>query len=91
MLWKRAEVSTAIIRSVVQHDAAEVYLFWREDTPYVSIVDNRNEQRWLVMVGIDGVIESAYIVERPHLYLNKAEFEYVDLLAKVLARDFALC
>jgi len=58
-----------------------------DDTPYVSIVDEVDDKQWLVMFALNGVLESAYIVERPDQYLSKVGFEYVDLLAKVMLHD----
>lgn len=77
----------ALIQTVVHGPTALVYIFWHKDDPYISIVDDIDDKHWLVMFALSGVLESAYIVERPHLYLNKSDFEYVDLLAKVMSHD----
>jgi hypothetical protein len=74
----------AIIQSVLHSRTAHMYIFWHHRVPYISLVDNVNGQSWLVMFALTGVLESAYIVERPEYYLNKPEFTYVDLLSKVM-------
>ncbi|MEZ4664508.1 MAG: hypothetical protein R2911_43805 [Caldilineaceae bacterium] len=76
-----------IIRTVISNDNAQVYIFWYNATPYISIIDVVNGNHWLVMFALNGVLESAYIVERPERYLNKSEFEYVGLLSKVASHD----
>jgi hypothetical protein len=44
------------------------------------------EQRhWLVMFTMDGVMESAYVVERPEHYLSHPAFEYIGSLSEVMA------
>jgi len=76
-----------IIQTVIHSQKAHVYIFWYNGIPYVSIIDDVNDKHWLVMFALNGLLESAYIVERPELYLNKAEFEYIDLLSKVTPHD----
>jgi hypothetical protein len=76
-----------IIQTVIHNQDARVYIFWYRDTPYIAVVGDVNNADWLVMFAFNGVMESAYMVERPDRYLNKVEFAYVDLLSKVMSHD----
>ena len=76
-----------IIAHVIHSDRAQVYIFWYNTEPYISLVDIVNENHWLVMFALTGVLESAYIVERPERYLNKPAFEYVGVLSEVTSND----
>ena len=46
----------------------------------VATVDTR---QWLVMFTYDGVMESAFVVERPERYLSKPGFEWIGSLNEV--------
>lgn len=63
---------------------AEVYIYWHFDTPYVAIVSILQSQHWLAMFGMDGLMESAYIVENPNRYLSKPVFDLIGPLSEVL-------
>lgn len=77
----------SIIQAVVRSHTARVYIYRHDEIPYTCIVDDVNGQHWLVMFALNGILESAYIVERPDRYLSKVEFEFVDLLSKVMRHD----
>lgn len=74
-----------VIRSTVLNQAAIVYLYVYDDVAYVAVVANIQGQTWLIMFDLEGVLESAYIVERPDLYLSKPEFSRLGALAEVLS------
>ena len=73
-----------IILTVVQEESAQVYRYWYNHVPYVTIVAAVEGQQWLVMFAYDGVLESAFVLERPERYLNKPGFERVGLLSEVV-------
>lgn len=74
-----------MIRQIVHHTEAQIYIYWHnQTTPYVAIVGNIDEQPWLVMFNLDGILESAYVVERPHYYLSEPEFELICTLGEAL-------
>ena len=74
-----------IIRSVILNQSATVYLYVYDNVAYVAVVANIQRQTWLIMFDLDGVLESAYIVERPDLYLGKAVFDRLGRLEEVLS------
>ena len=74
-----------IIRSVTLDQAATVYLYAYASDVYVAVVADIQRQTWLIMFALDGVLESAYVVERPDLYLSKSAFERMGALEEVLS------
>jgi len=74
-----------IILTVLKDVHAQVYTYWHDDTPYVTVVALVQDRHWLVMFSLDGVMESAYVVGRPDRYLSKPVFDPVGFLSEVLA------
>ena len=73
------------IHSAVTDLAAIVYLYAHDDVTYVAVVASIQRQTWLVMFDMGGVLESAYIVERPDLYLRKSVFDRLGALEEILS------
>lgn len=72
-----------IILTVVNDKTAQVYRYWYNRVPYVTIVATVQGRQWLVMFSYDGVWESAFVIERPEHYLSKPGFEPIGLLGEV--------
>lgn len=73
-----------IILDVVSDPVARVFVYWHGPVPYPTVVATIDSRLWLVMCDLDGVLESAYIVERPGHYLNRPVFELLGTLAEIL-------
>ena len=73
-----------IIASVVNDRDAELYVHWHEQVPYPTVVATVQDLRWLVMCDLDGVIESAFVVERPERYLGRPVFKLLGRLGEIL-------
>ncbi len=73
-----------IIRTVLEAAQAKVYVYRHHDVPYVVVTTIVQSRHWLVMLALDGVMESAYVVENPGSYLSKPVFEMVGWLNEVL-------
>ena len=95
-LWKRKrrghlalEATLAeyeqIIHSAVTDQDAIVYLYAHDDVTYVAVAGSIQGQTWLIMFDLDGVLESAYIVDRPDLYLRKSVFDRLGALEEILS------
>jgi hypothetical protein len=78
----------AIVQGVLTEDANIVYLFHMNGVDYVTIVEP-TERPWLVMFDLNGLMETAFIVENPQSYLNKREFSQVDTVQRVLSHERA--
>jgi hypothetical protein len=73
-----------IIRTILETPTATVYLYWRQDVAYPGVAADFNGQQWLVMFSFDGMMESAFVIENPQIYLSPPQFERVGLLEEVL-------
>ena len=71
------------ILSVLQDKSAQVYRYWYDGIPYVTVITTIQGQQWLVMFAYDAVLESAFVVEHPQRYLKKPGFEWIGLLGEV--------
>lgn len=68
---------------VLQDSSAQLYSYWYNRVPYIVIVGIIHDKHWLVMFSDDGVLESAFVVERPERYLNNPGFERIGRLGEV--------
>jgi len=73
-----------IIRTVLDDLEAIVYVYRHNDRPYVAIGATLQGHFWLVMFTLEGIMESAFVVERPDYYLDKPVFERIGSLNEVL-------
>jgi hypothetical protein len=73
-----------MIQAVLAADDAQVYLYWYNESAYITVTAIISSHCWLVMFSLDGIMESAYVVENPERYLNKKDFEHIGLLSEVL-------
>lgn len=72
-----------IILKVLQNKSAEVYHYWYNRMPYVTVVSAIENKHWLVMFSYDGILESCFVLERPERYLDKPGFERIGFLGEV--------
>ncbi|MEM7539796.1 MAG: hypothetical protein AAF639_47010 [Chloroflexota bacterium] len=73
-----------LIKKIVTTLDADVYLFqYSEDYP--TVVTFLEEAHWLVMFSMDGIMETAFVVERPNAYLNKPNVIYLGKLQELLS------
>jgi hypothetical protein len=72
-----------VIHSVLQNESAQVFRYWYNRKPYLTLVAAVQSRQWLVMFSYDGVMETAFIVERPKQYLSKPGFEEIGSLSEV--------
>jgi len=74
-----------VIHSVISDRTSTVYLYNYNSVAYVAVVGIIQRQTWLIMFALDGVLESAYVVERPKLYLSNFAFDRLGTLQEVLS------
>ena len=72
-----------IISQVLQDRSAQVYNYWYGRVPYITIVAIIHDKHWLVMFSTSGILETAFVVDRPDYYLSKPGFERIGLLSEV--------
>ena len=73
-----------IISKVVCEDEASIYIYWYAGTPYISVVSIVQDSHWLIMFALNGILESAFVIENPDSYLSKPEFEALGSVREVL-------
>ena len=76
------EYETIVIR-VISVPTAEVYVFRRGEALYPTIVAEVEGARWLVMVGLDSVMETAFPPENPETYLANLRFQRLGTLEEL--------
>jgi len=73
-----------IVLAVLGDPHAQMYIYQHHVTPYVAVVAVIERAHWLVTFSLDGLIESAYVVEHPDHYLSKSAFDLVGPLSEVI-------
>ena len=77
-----AEYEATIIR-VISTSTAEVFVYRWGETVYPTIVAEVEGVRWLVMVGLDSVMETAFPPEDPETYLANLRFQRLGTLEEL--------
>jgi len=71
------EQYNAIIAAVVNNPTANVYVYVYGETIYPTLVANMEDKLWIVMISVEGVLETAFPPDLPESYLANSDF--VDL------------
>lgn len=75
----------AIIASILRDATAEVYVYvWRAMAIFPTVVAFHVDRCWLVMFGLDGVMETAFPPTDPEHYLSDPRFQYLGTMQEVL-------
>jgi hypothetical protein len=73
----------AIIIRIICTSTAEVFVYRWGDAVYPTIVAEVERVRWLVMVGLDSVMETAFPPEAPETYLANPRFQRLGILEEL--------
>jgi hypothetical protein len=71
------EQYNAIIAAVVNSPDANVYVYVYGEKIYPTLVANIENKLWIVMISVEGVLETAFPPDLPESYLANSDF--VDL------------
>lgn len=74
----------AIIRQIAYDNQADVYLYVWEGKAFPTIVSTYQSQCWLVMFGMNGVMETAFPPSDPEDYLADSRFQFLDKLEELI-------
>jgi hypothetical protein len=75
----------AIIASILRDATADVYVYvWRPMAIFPTVVAFHVDRQWLVMFGLDGVMETAFPPTDPEQYLSDPRFHYLGTMQEVL-------
>ena len=73
-----------IIKAIVHDPQARVFVYWHEQRPYPTVVSMIGDHQWLVMFDADGILETAFALERSERYLDRPAFELLGTLEEIL-------
>jgi len=73
-----------LIRRILTEKTATIYVYYADDTPYLAVSWQWGEDLWLVISSLEGVIETAFVVENPESYLNRSVFHYLGQMEEVV-------
>lgn len=76
-------VYDALIRRIVQTPAAEVWVYRWGETLYPTVVTHVEEVQWLVMLSLDGIMETAFPPEDVETYLVNPRFTRLGTLEEL--------
>jgi hypothetical protein len=65
---------------IVTTPTAEVFVYSWGETRYPTVVAEVEGVRWLVMLGLDGVMETAFPPDDPETYLAHSQFTRLGTL-----------
>lgn len=77
-----AEYEAIIIR-VISTSTAEVFVYRWGETLYPTVVAEVEGIRWLVMLGLDSIMETAFPPENPATYLANLRFQRLGTLEEL--------
>jgi hypothetical protein len=77
-----AEYEAIIIR-IISTSTAEVFVYHWGETLYPTVVAEVEGIRWLVMLGLDGIMETAFPPEDPATYLANLRFQRLGTLEEL--------
>jgi hypothetical protein len=77
-----AEYEAIIIR-VISTSTAEVFVYRWGETLYPTVVAEVEGTRWLVMLGLDSIMETAFPPENPAIYLANLRFQRLGTLEEL--------
>lgn len=72
-----------LIQAIVQTPTAEVLVYHWGETAYPTVVTEVNGVQWLVMLGMDGVMETAFPPADSAMYLGDPRFTRLGTLEEL--------
>ncbi|MEG4282298.1 hypothetical protein QUB68_04155 [Microcoleus sp. A006_D1] len=72
------EQYNAIIAAVVNSPDANVYVYVYGEKIYPTLVANIENKLWIVMISVEGVLETAFPPDLPESYLANSDFVYLS-------------
>jgi hypothetical protein len=73
----------AIITRIISTSTAEVFIYRWGKTLYPTVVAEVEGTRWLVMLGLDDIMETAFPPEAPEAYLANLRFQRLGILEEL--------
>lgn len=71
----------ALIAGILDDVEADVYVYvWQSEAIFPTVVGSHGDRRWLVMFGLDGVMETAFPPTDLASYLSDPRFQYLGTM-----------
>jgi hypothetical protein len=77
------ETYEIIIATIVANPDSQVYIYRYQQLIYPTITLSLNNTLWLVMIGLDGILETAFPPSNPQQYLSNPAFIYIGNLKEL--------
>ncbi len=75
----------AIITRILFQPTADVHIYvWQQDAVYPTVVALYENEYWLVMFSLDGIMETAFPPTDPLTYLSDPRFRYIGTIQELL-------
>jgi hypothetical protein len=76
----------AIIASILAAPTTDVYIYiWQQNAIYPTVVSTYQNERWLVMFSLNGIMETAFPPTDPDAYLADSRFRYLGPMQELLS------
>lgn len=76
----------AIIASILAAPTADVYVYiWKQNAIYPTVVSAYQNEHWLVMFSLNGLMETAFPPTDPDAYLADSRFRYLGTMQELLS------
>ena len=72
-----------VIQAVLLDPGGRVYAYWHQGTPYATVVSASDDDLWLVMIDLDGWMESAYVVRGRSATSTNRSLSFLGLLGEL--------
>jgi hypothetical protein len=74
----------AVITNITSNQKAKIYVYIYNRLIYPTLTAIVEDRLWLVMMGIDGVLETSFPPDKPEIYLNNNSFVYLGVVEELL-------
>ena len=73
-----------IIAAILDNDSSRVYRYDFAEGVYGVVRGTSGTQEWVVIFGIDGIMETAFPPKEPDEYVSRRKFELLGVIEEVL-------
>lgn len=74
----------SMVRRVLEAQDASIYVYYTGNTSYLSVAARIDGRLWLVITSLEGILETAFVVENPESYLEHEAFRYMGKMSEVV-------
>ncbi len=79
----RLETYEALIRGLLHDPDAGIYVYYYANVPYPVVIADWQDRLWAVIMTMDGVLETAFLLLKPEQYIKRRKLIYLGLMQEV--------